>query len=305
MAHTIKLVDYAGWKNCILMTNGIFEAVITTEIGPRILRYGEVGGANVLYIDEFTAGQTEAPVWRAYGGRRFDYNLNEELILTAENSTTDYEIGDDRVTFRLPIDEQTSISKEIIIRMCRRGGLEIKQTLINNGTEIVNISAVAATRLQPGGLCVTSWTKGNKVKSLFKGEEVDTRRIKEGKELLFVQQDEVSRENFEFGLLPQEQWCAYFNHGNMFIITCPAIEGELEYVDNVNVAVRGLGDKFEIETRSPIYTLGSGEKMTHTEVFNIFTKNYTPKSEEEAKSALKNNKYYFEFKRKPVCGLDY
>jgi len=305
MGHTIKLIDYAGWKNCILLSNGIFEAVISTEIGPRILRYAEVGGANVLYLDEFTAGQTEAPVWRAYGGRRFDYHLNGELVLTVENSPVKYELGDDRVTFYLPNDEKTDISKEIMIRMCRRGGLEIKQTLINNGTEIVNISAASATRLQPGGLAVTPWAKGDKVISLFKGQEVDNRRIKEGKELLFIQQDEVSKEEFEFGLLPSEQWCAYFNHGNMFIITCPVVEGDIKYVDQVNVAVRGLRNKFEIETRSPIYTLAAGERLTHTEVYNIFTRNYTPKIEEEAKEALKNNKYYYEFVKKPVCGLDY
>ncbi len=305
MAHTFNLIDYAGWKNCILMSNGVFEAVITTEVGPRIIRYAEVGGDNVLYLDEFTAGQTEAPVWRAYGGRRFDYHLNGELVLTAENAPTDYEIGEDRVTFRLPIDEQRGISKEIIIRMCRRGGLEIKEILINHGSESVKISAVAATRLKPGGVCVTPWAKGNKIKSLFEGEMLDTRRYKEGKEILFVQQDEVSRDNFAFGLLPAEQWCAYFNHGNMFIITCPVIEGDLEYVDNVNVVVRGLREKFEIETRSPIYTLVPGDKITHTEVFNIFTRNYIPKSEEDVKAALKDNKYYYEFIRKPVCGLDY
>ncbi|MEG1458348.1 MAG: hypothetical protein RR906_07500 [Acetivibrio sp.] len=140
---------------------------------------------------------------------------------------------------------------------------------------------------------------------MFEGQKIDTRRLKEGRELLFIQQDEVFREDFDFGILPKEQWCAYFNHGMMFIITSPVIKENIEYVDGINIAVRGLRDNLEVETRSPIYQVKSSEKITHVEVFNIFSRNYTPKSEEEAQAALKDNKYFYEFVKKPVCGLDY
>lgn len=306
MPFTIKLVDYVGWKNCILMTNGVFEAVITTEVGPRILRYSEVGGPNVLFINEFTAGTfTEALVWRSYGGRRFDYHLNGEKILPRENDPVEYEIGTDRVIFNLGADEKTGISKSIMIRMCRRGGLEIKQTMTNTTEEPVQLSVLAVTQLKSGGLGVVPWGRSNKVHSLVAGEEVDTRRIKSGQEYLFIEQDEVSRGEFEFGMLPPEQWCAYYNHGGIFVITSPALEGKFKYLDNSNVAFRGFRGFVEMETRSPIYSLGVGEEITHTEVWNIYAKHYRATTEAQVRADLKDNLYFYEFARKPICGIDY
>lgn len=306
MGFTIKLIDYVGWKDCILITNGVFEAVITTQVGPRILRYAEVGGANVLFINEFTAGTaTEALVWRSYGGRRFDYHLNGEKILPRENDPVEYEIGEDRVTFTLGADEKTGISKSIMIRMCRRGGLEIKQTMTNTTEAPVELSVLATTQLKPGGLGVVPWSRSNRVKSLVFGEEVDTRRTKPGKDFLFIEQDEVSKGDFEFGMLPPEQWCAYYNHGGMFLITSPPLEGKHKYLEDVNVGFRGLQGMVELETRSPLYSLAVGEEMEHIEVWNIYSKHYRPSTEEQVRAGLKDNKYFYEFARKPVCGIDY
>ena len=42
----IEPISYAGWPHCYRITNGEVELVVTTEVGPRIIRCGFVGGRN-------------------------------------------------------------------------------------------------------------------------------------------------------------------------------------------------------------------------------------------------------------------
>ncbi|MCX5770994.1 MAG: hypothetical protein NTZ09_12080 [Candidatus Hydrogenedentes bacterium] len=44
---TMEKVPYGGWPNCVRVTNGTVELIATTDVGPRIIRVGFVGGQNV------------------------------------------------------------------------------------------------------------------------------------------------------------------------------------------------------------------------------------------------------------------
>ena len=46
---TIEKVPYGGWENNLRLTDGKVEVIITLDVGPRILRYAEVGGENVFW----------------------------------------------------------------------------------------------------------------------------------------------------------------------------------------------------------------------------------------------------------------
>lgn len=42
----VKKAEYKGWKNCIEISNGIIDMIVTTDVGPRIIRFGFVGKEN-------------------------------------------------------------------------------------------------------------------------------------------------------------------------------------------------------------------------------------------------------------------
>ena len=44
-----KIVNYMGIEDCVEITNGLVDLIVTTSLGPRILRYGFVGKENLLY----------------------------------------------------------------------------------------------------------------------------------------------------------------------------------------------------------------------------------------------------------------
>jgi len=66
----IEKVPYAGWLNCYRMTNGAVEIVVTSDVGPRIMRYGFVGGQNLFKEYPESLGQSGEAEWQLRGGHR-------------------------------------------------------------------------------------------------------------------------------------------------------------------------------------------------------------------------------------------
>ena len=50
----VKKVSYGGWPNCFRIRNALVDLVVTTDVGPRVIRFGFIGGPN-----EFTENLAE------------------------------------------------------------------------------------------------------------------------------------------------------------------------------------------------------------------------------------------------------
>ena len=66
----VEQVAYGGWPNCIRISNGTVELIATTDVGPRIIRYGFVGRENEFFEDPQQMGKTNSQEWLAFGGHR-------------------------------------------------------------------------------------------------------------------------------------------------------------------------------------------------------------------------------------------
>ena len=68
---SVQRIDYKGWKDSVLMSNGTVELVYVPQIG-RIMRYAFVGGINVLWENDALAGKTQKDGqpgnWANFGG---------------------------------------------------------------------------------------------------------------------------------------------------------------------------------------------------------------------------------------------
>src|SRR5882724_8237798 len=69
-AVTIEKTAYGGWPNCYRISNGEVELIATTDVGPRILRYGFVSGQNVFREFKEQLGKSGETEWQARGGHR-------------------------------------------------------------------------------------------------------------------------------------------------------------------------------------------------------------------------------------------
>lgn len=67
----IEHTEFEGWPNCIKLSNGNIELIVTTDVGPRIIRFGFVNEANMFYVSPVDKGKTGGDEWHLYGGHRF------------------------------------------------------------------------------------------------------------------------------------------------------------------------------------------------------------------------------------------
>ncbi|MDF2938011.1 MAG: hypothetical protein K0Q90_3384, partial [Paenibacillaceae bacterium] len=76
MAITVKTITYGGWGNCVEISNGIVDVVATVDLGPRIIRYGFKGQANLFKEDAEQSitnpvlYEGTEDTWHIYGGHR-------------------------------------------------------------------------------------------------------------------------------------------------------------------------------------------------------------------------------------------
>ena len=60
----MEKIDYKGWPNSYRLSNGTVDLVVTTDVGPRIIRFGFVGGENEFKEYEDMLGKTGGDEWR-------------------------------------------------------------------------------------------------------------------------------------------------------------------------------------------------------------------------------------------------
>ncbi len=65
----MQKVSYGGWPNCIRLADQNIELIATTDIGPRLIRFGFIGASN-LFKEFPDVGKTGGDAWRNYGGHR-------------------------------------------------------------------------------------------------------------------------------------------------------------------------------------------------------------------------------------------
>ena len=49
--------EYRGWPNCYRLSNGLIDLIVTTDVGPRVIRFGFVGEENEFKEYDDDGGQ--------------------------------------------------------------------------------------------------------------------------------------------------------------------------------------------------------------------------------------------------------
>ena len=64
----MQTTAFQGLEDCLAITNGDYELIATTSVGPRVLSYRKTDGENILAeLPEVTV-KTAMGNWKPYGG---------------------------------------------------------------------------------------------------------------------------------------------------------------------------------------------------------------------------------------------
>ena len=110
--------EYAGWPNCLELSNGALELVVTTDVGPRVIHLGLPGGPNEFAVKADQAGKTRQKEWCIFGGHRF-WHSPEYLNRTyyPDSEPVQYRELDTGVILTQNVETNTQVRKELEITL--------------------------------------------------------------------------------------------------------------------------------------------------------------------------------------------
>lgn len=294
-AVNIRKVEYGGWKNCVEVSNGIVDLIATTDVGPRIIRFGLAGKENEFFENKEQVGTTGGDEWKIYGGHR--------LWHSPENMPRTYQPDNSRVAWRKkkygivlsqPTEAWTQLDKEIEIAMSPDSSrVTVSHRLTNRGAWDIELSVWALSVMAAGGkeiLPLNTRDTGllpNGMLSLWPYTKLNDKRVQWGESYILLSQDAKAETPFKIGLPVESGWVAYANHGHLFVKQFEHVDG-IDYPDYSASSYETYTNNvmLEMESLSPVVILGTDETCEHIETWSLYDGVKAPASEKDIKTNI-------------------
>lgn len=280
----LKTVNYKGWENCLSLSNGTVELIISTDVGPRVLFYGYEGGQNFFcnfdeQIENIIPGE-----WQSYGGHRL-WHAPEVSPRTyyPDNDPVKYEWNDSELILETVVEKDNFLQKVITINLDAEGtGVKLKHEIFNRGPWNIKFSAWCLSVMAAGGTAIIPQTDyiphgegpgetflpGRKLiiwPFTFMGDP----RYTWGTKYIQMSQDNAYESKQKIGLDNANGWAAYALNDEVFIKKFDYIEGA-EYPDNgCNCELFTMPEFLEVETLSPLVDVEPGNSIKHNEAWSL------------------------------------
>jgi hypothetical protein len=180
---TVKKVEYKGWPNCYRVSNGEVELIVTADVGPRIIRFGFVGGQNLFkeFVDQI--GKSGEKEFQLRGGDRV-WKAPEDPIATwaPDNVPVTITVTPAGLVARAPVEPLTMLQKEIEVSMAPSGEVTVSHRITNRSLFTLEFSP---------------WTFTKKYMAL--------------------RQDPDNSDAQKLGLFNPDTWAAYLLNGEAFV----------------------------------------------------------------------------------------
>ena len=133
----MKIQEYKNYGNCIVFERAGVKAMITIDIGPRIIYYGtdnfnfmnedlerNVSNSGEFFDKEYKPGEK----WYLYGGHRVWKSPEDLYTYTPDNYPVEYTIDDDGFGGNFTCRQSKRFVYTITVKMDENGGLSVKNT---------------------------------------------------------------------------------------------------------------------------------------------------------------------------------
>jgi len=276
----IEKTPFQGWPNCYRVSNGTVEFIATTDVGPRIIYFGFVGGANLFFVREDFAGQTGGSEWKNYGGHRL-WHAPEDKVRTydPDNSPVQAKVIENGLVLTMPPEKASGIQKEIEITLDPASSeVRVIHRLRNLGAWPVELAPWAISVMAPGGFAIAPLPTAfhpdrllpNRALTLWPYTDMRDDRWLWGADYVLLRQKVVQgQERTKVGINNNLGWAAYYLKPYLFIKRFTYVEGA-RYPDfNSSLEVFSNNRMLELETLAPLATLQPGALVAYEERWEL------------------------------------
>jgi hypothetical protein len=294
MSTIIEKTAYGGWPNCYRLGNGQVEVIATTDVGPRLIRFGFAGGPNEFVEFPDALGRTGGDEFRMYGGHRL-WHAPEAMPRTylPDNGPLAADVLPGEAGLRLapPVDA-AGIQKEMDV--CLWPDLpraRITHRLRNQGPWTVELAPWALSAMAAGGTAILPLSpRGthpadllpNTVLVVWPYTDLSDPRWTWGRQYLLLRQAAAAPQ--KVGARVSDGWVAYARGSHLFVKTFTTVPGA-PYAD-MGCSVEMFTDPamLELETLGPLVRLAPGCAVEHVEEWWLFDGVPAPRNDAEVEA---------------------
>lgn len=308
----VKEISYRNFGNCVQISNGIIDVVVTIEYGPRIIRFGFCGKENVLYEDtgrklklppsnaSGTNGNEEGTYY-SYGGHRLLLGSEHPAAIPdRDNDPVIYSLLPGCVRFLRPKQKKTKLQAGFEIVMGEDAAdIMVVHTAKNCSKEIQSCSLWPITMVDGSGTVILPQNTGtadllhpNRVLTFWPGTDIRDKRLFCGNRYLTVLRESDSEKPLEIGCNNVLGWMAFvgrhYTFMKQFVHNPQAI-----YPDFGSSCELLIQDDFtEMQTLSPLYRIEPGQGIKYVEDLSLFLtlNSVNPKDEDGIARYIQNLK---------------
>jgi hypothetical protein len=292
----VEKVSCLSLANCLKLTNGQIEVVVTTDIGPRIIHYGLTSGENVFA--QLGGSIEKKREWQPWGGHRlWIAPEGQPRSYGPDNTPIAYENAGPRgIRLKQPVEPATGIEKEIVVTLDETGsGVTVLHRLTNRGKSPFELAPWALTIMNGGGTAIVPQEPYKRHQDallparalvLWHYTDLADPRFAIGPKFIRLSSDASRAEPQKIGVMNKAGWAAYARQGTLFVKRVAWQEGATypDYGSSTEVFTEGTF--IEVETVGPLKTLRPGETAEHTERWSLFKNVDIGKTEADVERAL-------------------
>ncbi len=278
----MEIVNFEGWPNCVRLFNREIELVITTDVGPRIIRCGYINKQNLLYVSDTEKGKTGGSEWHIYGGHRL-WHTPEVMPRTyyPDNNPVRYKWDGHTLKLIQPVETTTGIIKEMDVTLDQeRNQVKIIHRLINKNLWAIETSPWAITAHAAGSRAILPQEPYvDPAENLLPARPLvlwnytlmNDKRWTWGNKYIQLHHDAEMKSEQKIGILNKQGWTASLLDDMMMVKHFEFIPDAVypDYGSNNEVYVNE--HLLEIESLGPLTRIMPGESAGHTEDWYITT----------------------------------
>jgi hypothetical protein len=276
----VEKAAYKGWPNCYRISNGEVELVLTSDIGPRIMRYGFVGGQNLFKEFNEQLGKSGEAEWQARGGHRL-WVGPEVLPVTyaLDNGPVKVEVRGGEVEAVQPVEKETGLQKSILIRLAPTGSkVELIHRIRNATNFALDFAPWTLTMMAQGGIGITGFPPRGKHPEMLAPTnplvmwaytDFSDPRWTFTSKYVALRQDAKAATPQKLGHFNADTWGAYLLGSDLYVKKYKADPSKTYPDFGCSYETFTNADFLELETVGPLTRVEPGKTVEHVETWTL------------------------------------
>jgi hypothetical protein len=276
---SVELREYAGWPDAWWLANGEVELVVPTQIGPRVMRYGRVGGPNLFHNFTHALGHSGEPVWQNRGGHRLWAAPETPASKALDNSPVEVSGEGLRLAIRQRVEPESGLEKEMEIELAAEGtAVTVLHRITNRNAGAVRLAPWGLSVMRPGGVAVAGFPPRFRHDErllptnplvMWGYTDFSDPRWRFTRRFLRLRQDPGATAPQKAGLFAENAWAAYAVEDEVFLKRARARTGA-EYPDfGCSVEIFTNAAMLEVETLGRMETVEPEGVVEHVEQWSL------------------------------------